>query len=232
MLTLRPGTQRGRADHGWLLSLHTFSFAQYHDPAHMGFRCLRVINEDRVQGGHGFDLHPHQDVEVLTYVLEGALEHQDSLGRRATIRAGEAQLISAGTGIAHSEVNASPTEETHFLQIWILPSRRGGEPAYHQATLTESALRNRLAPVASGDGREGSLPLLQDAVVEACRLDAGARVGRTLLPGRHAWVQVARGKLELQGQRLVQGDGAALSGERSLDIRAAGACEFLLFDLP
>jgi redox-sensitive bicupin YhaK (pirin superfamily) len=231
VIVVRPGAERGRADHGWLDTRHTFSFADYHDPRHMGFRALRVINEDRVQPGQGFPTHGHRDMEILSYVLAGALAHRDSLGTGSVIRPGDVQRMSAGTGVRHSEYNASAVEPVHFLQIWIEPSRRGLEPGYEQRSYPDCEKRNRLRLVASPDGRHGSLTLQQDAHLYAALLDPGASVTHALAAGRHGWVQVARGAVTLNGQPLDQGDGAAASEEPSLTIAAVAAAEILLFEL-
>ena len=229
MITVRPSEARGHAQHGWLDSRHTFSFADYHDPAHMGFRSLRVINEDRVQPGRGFPPHSHRDMEIVTYVLSGSLEHKDSLGNGSVIRHGEVQRMTAGTGVTHSEYNPSQTEAVHFLLIWILPERHRLLPGYEQRTL--DAGNGRLRLVASPDGRDGSLVVHQDAALLAARPAAGERVEHRLRAGRHAWVQVAAGAIDLNGTLLHQGDGAAVSDESQLAIRATEPSEFLLFDL-
>jgi redox-sensitive bicupin YhaK (pirin superfamily) len=232
MLTLRPSGERGHAEHGWLESFHTFSFAGYRDPAHMGFRVLRVINEDRVQPARGFETHSHRDMEILTYVLEGALEHEDSLGNGSVIRPGEVQRMSAGSGITHSEFNHSDRELVHLLQIWILPEREGIEPGYEQKRFPEAERTGRLRLVASPDGRQGSLRIHQDASLHAGLLATGDSVRHALEAGRHAWVQVARGEVEVNGAKLAAGDGAALSDERHVEIAARSPSEVLLFDLP
>jgi redox-sensitive bicupin YhaK (pirin superfamily) len=232
VIRIRRSEERGRASHGWLESRHTFSFAEYRDPRHMGFRALRVINEDRVQPGQGFGTHAHRDMEILTCVLEGALEHADSLGTRSVIRPGELQRMSAGTGITHSEFNASQDALVHFLQIWILPERGGLAPGYAQKAFPSAERRGRLRCVASRDGREGSLVVHQDVQVYACELARGERAAHALRPGRHAWLQVARGAVALGGERLAAGDGAAVSDEPGLELAGAeGPGELLLFDL-
>jgi redox-sensitive bicupin YhaK (pirin superfamily) len=233
MITVRKAEDRGRFDHGWLDTRHTFSFADYHDPAQMGFRALRVINEDRVKPGEGFGTHGHRDMEILSYVLSGALAHKDSTGGGGVLRPGEVQRMSAGTGVRHSEFNGSQEEEVHFLQIWILPDRPGHPPSYEQRAYPEAERRGRLRLVASPDGAEGSTTLHQDARVFATLLGRGARVEHALPPGRHAWVQVARGQIEVNGVPLRAGDGAALSAERALALegRGDGEAEVLLFDL-
>jgi redox-sensitive bicupin YhaK (pirin superfamily) len=232
MITLRKADQRGHADHGWLNTYHTFSFATYQDPAHMGFRNLRVINEDRVQPGQGFGTHGHRDMEILSYVLEGALEHRDSMGNGTVIRPGDVQRMSAGTGVRHSEFNASDRELVHFLQIWLLPAREGIAPGYEQKTYGPEQKAGRLKLVASPDGRDGSVTLHTDALVYAGIFDQGAAGELRLADGRHAWAQVARGRVRVNGQDLAAGDGAALSGEPSVRIEGLDAGEVLVFDLP
>lgn len=232
MLTVRRAAERGHEDHGWLDSFHTFSFADYYDEAQMGFRALRVINEDRVKGGEGFPTHPHRDMEILSYVLEGGLSHRDSVGSVATLRPGDVQVMSAGTGVRHSEFNASKTEGVHFLQIWLLPEKQGVPPRYQDRHFPLVSRRGQLRLIASPDGAEQSLPIHQDAKVYATVLDAGGAVALPMAKGRHAWVQVARGELEVNGTRLATGDGAALSEEVSLQLKAAGTeVEALVFDL-
>ena len=231
MIVRRPAAERGHFDHGWLDTRHTFSFAGYHDPAHMGFRSLRVINEDRVAPGKGFGAHSHRDMEIITYVLEGALAHADSTGTRSTIVPGEVQRMSAGTGITHSEFNARPDEPVHFLQIWLLPERSGLAPGYEQKAIPEKEERGVLRLVASRDGRDGTVTIHQDVDLYASRLGPGERVKHALAPGRHAWLQMVRGRTELNGTALEAGDGAAVSGESALDMVALEASHFLLFDL-
>jgi redox-sensitive bicupin YhaK (pirin superfamily) len=231
MITLRPSRERGHAQHGWLDSYHTFSFADYYDPAHMGFRDLRVINEDRVQPGKGFATHAHTDMEIISYVLEGALEHKDSLGTGSVIRPGDVQRMTAGTGVRHSEYNQSKSDLVHFLQIWILPERTGLQPGYEQKHFPDAEKHNALRLIASRQGRDGSVTIHQDVDVYAAVLDSGASVTHRLQPQRHAWVQAARGSLTLNEQRLDAGDGAAVSAEPVLGITAAGVAEILLFDL-
>ena len=231
MIVTRPAAERGHFDHGWLDTSHTFSFAGYHDPAHMGFRALRVINEDRVKGGRGFGAHSHQDMEIVTYVLDGALEHADSLGTRSIIVPGEVQRMSAGTGVTHSEFNAKPDRPVHFLQIWILPSRRGLAPGYEQKAIPEAEERGALRLIAARDGRDGAVTIHQDVDLYACRLEPGERVAHPLAGGRHAWVQVVTGRLEVNRTALGTGDGAAVSGEAALEIVARERAHFLLFDL-
>jgi quercetin 2,3-dioxygenase len=230
MIDIRRADARGHSRLSWLDSRHSFSFGEYYDPAHMGFRALRVINDDRVAPGGGFGTHPHHDMEIVTYVLDGALQHRDSLGTGSVIRPGEVQRMSAGTGIRHSEFNASQSEPVHLLQIWILPSTTGLEPGYEQRLLPPAA-HGGLALVASPDGRDGSLTIHQDTRIYAAQLAAGARVTHGLAGGRHAWVHIARGNLQVNGQALHAGDGAAVSDEAQLALRADDAAEVLLFDL-
>jgi hypothetical protein len=231
MITLRPAQERGHADHGWLDTHHTFSFSSYFDPRHMGFRHLRVINEDRVQGGEGFGTHPHRDMEIITYVLDGALEHRDSMGNGSVIRPGDVQRMSAGTGVTHSEFNHSSLEPVHFLQIWILPRQPGLTPSYEQRTFPIADRRGRLRLIAARDGRDGAVTVHQDVDLFASVLEPGEQVAHMLEPGRHAWLQVARGEVTLNGRPLNAGDGAAVSEEQRLDIDARQSAEVLLFDL-
>jgi len=231
LIHVRRSDERGHARHGWLESRHTFSFAEYHDPHHMGFRALRVINEDRVQPAQGFGTHAHRDMEIVTCVLEGALEHKDSLGTTSVIRPGEIQRMSAGTGVTHSEYNASREALVHFLQIWILPERAGLAPGYEQRAFERADRLGRLQLVASRDGSEGSVVVHQDVQLYLAELAAGARVVHPLGPGRHAWVQVTRGSVSLADQRLETGDGAAISDEPRLELASVELGELLLFDL-
>jgi redox-sensitive bicupin YhaK (pirin superfamily) len=231
MITVRPGDKRGHAQHGWLDSFHTFSFADYYDPAHMGFRQLRVINEDRVQPGRGFATHSHRDMEIITYVLEGALEHRDSLGNGSVIRPGDVQRMSAGTGITHSEHNHSQTDLLHFLQIWILPERQGLAPGYEQCSFAVAERQRRLRLVASRDGRNGSVTVHQNVNLFAALLDRGDQVIHDLRPDRHAWLQLARGTVTLNDVSLSVGDGASVSDTSTLRISADTPAEILLFDL-
>ncbi len=232
MWTIRPAAERGHADHGWLNTHHTFSFAAYHDPEHMGFGPLRVINDDRVAGGAGFGTHPHQDMEIITYVLDGALRHKDTTGGGGVIRPGDVQHMSAGTGVLHSEFNADPDEEVHFLQIWVLPERRGKAPAYHQIHVPLDERQGTLRLVASPDGALGSIAIGQDAKLYASVLAPGQAVSHTLAPGRGSWVHVARGDVRLDDQSLSAGDGASRTqgGTFTLEGAADGA-EVLVFDL-
>jgi quercetin 2,3-dioxygenase len=231
MLKLRPATARGLADHGWLVSRHTFSFADYYDPAQMGFRALRVINEDRVAPARGFGAHGHRDMEIVSYVLEGALGHKDSLGTGSVIKPGDVQRMSAGTGVRHSEMNASQTEPVHFLQIWLMPAKAGITPSYEQKTFTSADKRGRLRLVASPDGRDGSVTIHTDARLYAGLLDQRESAELELAAGRHAWVQVARGEVAVNGQRLGAGDGAALSEETRVSVQGIDSSEVLVFDL-
>jgi redox-sensitive bicupin YhaK (pirin superfamily) len=231
MIAFRRATERGHANHGWLDSYHTFSFAGYYDPREMGFGPLRVINEDRVQGGKGFGTHPHRDMEIISYVLEGALEHKDSIGTGSVIRPGDVQRMSAGTGVLHSEYNHSPDSIVHFLQIWIEPNRRGVQPSYEQKNFSAEDKRGRLRLVASPDGAEGSVSIHQDARVYAAVLDAGESVTHALADGRQAYVHVARGSVQLNGQALGAGDGAKIQGEPQLRLSEGQQAELLLFDM-
>ena len=229
-MRIRRSADRGFADHGWLRSYHTFSFADYHDPDHMGFLALRVINEDRVAPRNGFPSHRHADMEIVSYVLDGALAHKDSMGAGSTLRPGDVQRMSAGTGVVHSEFNASDTEPVHFLQIWLLPDRRGHAPGYEQRTFSAEDKRGRLRLIASDDGREGSVTVHQDVSLYASLLDGDEVVAHALGPDRAAWVHVARGEVAVNGERLTAGDAAAIGdGEVRLD-HGVGA-EVLLFDL-
>lgn len=232
MAILRAATERGRSYLGWLDSAHTFSFGTYHDPQQMGFGPLRVINDDRVIAGAGFDTHGHRDMEIISYVLEGALAHRDSLGNGSVIRPGEVQRMSAGTGIQHSEFNHSSTEPVHFLQIWIVPDRRGYPPSYEQNYFDTAARRGRLCLVVSPDGRDGSVRLHQDAKMYVALMDRAETVEFSLNSGRLAWIQVARGELRVNGQRLGEGDGLAIDAPDRLLLDGAQAAELLLFDLP
>jgi quercetin 2,3-dioxygenase len=232
MITLRSAHERGHAQHGWLESYHTFSFADYYDPRHMGFRTLRVINEDRVQPGKGFGTHPHRDMEIISYVLEGALEHKDSLGTGSVITPGEVQRMSAGTGVSHSEFNHSQSEPVHFLQIWILPERAGLPPSYEQRAFPAEEIQGKFRLVASHDGRAGSVTIQQAVDLYASVLAPGEVVTHRLSPSRHAWVQVARGTVTLNAATLSTGDGAAVSEEMLLTVVAKDQAEVLLFDLP
>jgi redox-sensitive bicupin YhaK (pirin superfamily) len=232
MITVRLSAERGHLNHGWLDTYHTFSFGEYRDPAHVHFRALRVMNEDRVAAGQGFGTHPHSDMEIVTYVLEGALEHKDSMGNGEVLRPGEFQRMSAGTGITHSEFNPSRDEPVHLYQIWLFPEAKGIEPSYEQKRFDEAERRNRLRLVASRDAADGSLLIHQDARIYLATLEDGEQVTHELADRRHAWLQVLRGAVTLNGQELATGDGAAVSDERMLTIAATkGAAEVMLFDL-
>ena len=231
-LQIRRANERGQFDHGWLKTSHTFSFADYYDPRHMGFRALRVINEDYIAPGRGFGMHPHHDMEIVTYVLEGELGHKDSMGNGSVIRPGDVQRMSAGTGVTHSEANPSKTQRVHLLQIWLLPDKSGYPPSYEQKAFSEAERRNTLRIVASPDGRDGSVTIHQDATIAATLLAPGTRVEHSLGKDRYAWVQVTRGAIEIDGQRLGAGDGAAIRGGGTFTIAGVDDAELLLFDLP
>lgn len=231
MIEIRKAHERGHGDHGWLNSYHTFSFAAYRDPKHMGFRSLRVMNEDRVAAGQGFGEHAHDNMEIVSYVLEGALEHKDSLGNGEVLKPGEFQRISAGTGITHSEFNPSDREPTHFYQIWLLPKSQGIEPSYEQKQFADAELNNALRVVASPDGRDGSLSIHQDANIYLSKLENGNSISHNLPWGRYAWLQVLRGSATLNGLSLETSDGTAISDETELNITANSDTEFMLFDL-
>lgn len=231
MITIRPSADRLRTNIGWLDSRHTFSFGEHYDPRYMGFRALRVINEDRVAPGQGFGTHPHRDMEILSYVLEGALRHQDSLGTGSIIRPGDVQRMTAGTGVLHSEFNASDADPVHFLQIWIVPAKTRLTPAYEQRTFPAAARRGQLLLIASGDGRHDSIRIHQDVDLYSTVLTPHEAVVHALAPGRHAWVQVARGAADLNGHALRAGDGASVVDEPDLAIAAAEDAEVLVFDL-
>jgi redox-sensitive bicupin YhaK (pirin superfamily) len=231
MLSVRKSSERGHANHGWLDSYHTFSFAGYRDPNWMGFGPLRVINEDRIAPGAGFPTHSHQDMEIVTWVLSGALEHKDSLGNGGVIRPGDVQRMRAGHGIAHSEFNASATEPVHLLQIWIVPDAYGLEPGYEQIAFAPESLQGQLRLIASNDGRDGSATIHQDAAIHAGKLDAGDRVALTLAPGRRAWLQVATGRIKVQSAPLEAGDAVAIQFESAIDIEALETSQIVSFDL-
>ena len=231
MINIRRSNQRGGGNHGWLNTKHTFSFDRYYDPNFMGFRSLRVINEDWVAAGEGFPTHPHRDMEIITYVLEGALEHEDSLGTGSVILPGDGQRMSAGTGIRHSEFNHSQTDPVHLLQIWILPDKQGHKPGYEQKTFPGDEKQGKLRVIASPDGKNGSVTIHQDAKLYISLLEPGQEVKHDLGAGRAAWVQVAKGGVELNGQKLSQGDGAAVTDETNLKLKGVESAEVLLFDL-
>jgi redox-sensitive bicupin YhaK (pirin superfamily) len=233
LIDIRRAAERGVANFGWLDSRHTFSFGEYHDPKHMGFGPLRVINEDRVSPGQGFGTHGHKDMEIISYVLEGALEHKDSIGTGSVIRPGDVQVMSAGTGIRHSEFNHSKTEPVHFLQIWVIPDRVGIAPRYEQKTFPEIEKRGKLRLVGSSDGRDGSVVVYQDVKILAASLDSGEQVACALQSGRRAWIQVLRGAAAVDGHELATGDGAAITDESALSVTArVDGSEILVFDLP
>jgi redox-sensitive bicupin YhaK (pirin superfamily) len=232
MLEIRRSADRGRADHGWLKSFHTFSFADYYDPEWMGYGPLRVINDDRVAPGEGFGKHGHRDMEILTYILSGALEHRDSMGNGSVIRSGDVQRMSAGTGVTHSEFNPSASEEVHFLQIWILPEAQRLAPGYQEKHFAAAAKRGRLRLIAARDGEEGALVIHQQARVYAGLLDGAERAEFRVAPGRRAWLQVARGALSVDDVRLSAGDGARTAGPAPLTLHGGSDAEVLLFDLP
>jgi redox-sensitive bicupin YhaK (pirin superfamily) len=231
MITLRRSDERGRTKLDWLDSRHTFSFGEYHDPRNMGFRDLRVINEDRVSPGKGFGTHSHRDMEIITYVLEGAVEHKDSTGNQTIIRPGDVQRMSAGTGISHSEYNPSKTEPVHFLQIWILPQQQNLAPSYEQRAFDLEKNRGRWILVAAKDGRDGAVTVHQDVALSVARLLPGQQASYRLKPGRHAWLHAARGNITLNGAALNEGDGAAVSDEEILEVGAVEDAEVLIFDL-
>lgn len=231
MIRVRRAAERGGADHGWLQTAHTFSFSSYHDPAHMGFRALRVINEDHIRPSQGFGEHGHRDMEIITYVLSGALRHRDSMGHSEVLKAGELQRMSAGRGILHSEANASAHEPVHLYQIWLFPQSEGIEPSYEQKAFPDEGKRNQWRLVVSSDGRDGSLRIHQDASIHLATLDEGESLGQPLEAGRAAWLQVLRGAVSLGDQTLKAGDGAAIADESSVDVRASAPSELMLFDL-
>jgi redox-sensitive bicupin YhaK (pirin superfamily) len=231
MIRVRKAEDRGYADHGWLQTHHTFSFAEYHDPRHTGFRALRVINDDRVAPGSGFPTHPHRNMEILSYVVDGALEHLDSMGNGSVVRPGDIQRMSAGTGVTHSEVNPSKTESMRLLQIWLEPAEQGLEPSYEQKSFPEDERRGRLRLVASSDSREGSVRVHQDLDMYAGLFGSGERATHEPAPGRAAWVQVVRGRVRVGDIELSEGDGAAIEDEGSLVIRGEEEAEIVLFDL-
>jgi redox-sensitive bicupin YhaK (pirin superfamily) len=231
MIELRKSASRGHANHGWLDSYHSFSFADYHDPEHMGFSSLRVINEDVVQPGQGFGTHGHRDMEIITYILDGALEHKDSMGNGSVIRPGDVQRMSAGTGVRHSEFNASSKDPVHLLQIWIEPSVTGIEPGYEEKHFDVQARRGRLRLIASRDGRDGSVTIHQDATVYAGLVDGKEEVMHALASGRKAYVHIARGVVHVNGQVMSTGDAVKVSGETGITLNAGRDAEVLLFDL-
>lgn len=230
MMKIRKAEERGHANHGWLDTYHTFSFADYYDPAQMNFRALRVINEDFIAPGMGFGTHPHRDMEIVTYIVKGALQHRDSMGNSAVMRAGDIQRISAGSGIMHSEFNASSSEPVHLLQIWLMPDQKGVKPGYVERSFAR-AMPGQLHLATSKIGRDGSIPIHQDADLYFARLDAGQKTELALRPGRYAWLQVIDGKLDVNGTRLQAGDGAGISQEEAVKLAAVESSHLLLFDL-
>jgi redox-sensitive bicupin YhaK (pirin superfamily) len=232
MINVRSSEDRGHIEHGWLDTYHTFSFANYFDPAHMGFKSLRVINEDRVIPGEGFDTHSHKDMEIITYILEGALQHKDSMGNGSVIRPGEVQYMSAGTGVSHSEFNSSDKDPVHLLQIWILPNKKGHKPSYDQKNFSDKLKPGVLTEVVSPDGKNGSICIHQDAKIFVGRVENKSELRYSLKPMRSAWIQVTRGRVTVNGNELTAGDGAEVTSESSLLFSASeGLGEFLLFDL-
>jgi hypothetical protein len=231
MQQLRKSEERGLANHGWLKSRHSFSFAEYYDPKHMGFRSLRVINEDRIEGGTGFGRHPHRDMEIISYVIQGALEHKDSMGNETVIRPGEVQRMSAGTGVAHSEYNHDANEEAHFFQIWIQPNRTGNKPGYGQKSFEKELKTQKMVLVISQDARDGSIGIQQDADMYISRLKANDQVDFRLRAGRGAWIQVVRGQLSVNDKEIASGDALSFEKEELLNFKALADSEFLLFDL-
>jgi hypothetical protein len=231
MITIRKSTERGHFDHGWLDTYHTFSFDQYHDPAHVHFRSLRVINEDRVAPNHGFPMHAHRDMEIITYILSGELEHRDSMGNGSVIRPGDVQRMTAGTGVRHSEFNPSRTEACHLLQIWILPNARDLTPGYEQKFFDDDERKGRLRLIASADGRDGAVRINQDARVYGSLLEAGESVTHQLIEQRQAWLQLARGTVRINDEQMQAGDGAAIKDDSDLMIVGEEDSELLLFDL-
>ncbi len=232
MINVRRANERGHAERGWLRSFHSFSFADYHDPKFMGFQDLRVINEDYIAGGQGFPTHPHKDMEIITYVVSGELAHKDSMGNSTSIKPGEVQRMSAGTGIQHSEYNNKKDQDTHLLQIWILPEKKNIEPSYGQKNFADSYKKNDLTLTVSRDGRDGSVKMNQDVDLYVAKWAEGKSVDFTPRPGRSAWLQVVKGELTLNNLKMENGDGAAINGESRLQMLSKGPAEFLLFDLP
>ncbi len=232
MTTIRPGNQRGHFDHGWLDTYHSFSFGEYHDRDHMGYSCLRVLNEDRISPGQGFGTHPHRDMEIITYVMAGALEHRDSMGNTETIRAGQLQYMGAGTGVTHSEYNPSDTEAVHLIQVWIIPSERGLDPAYSQVAAVDEKEPGRFTLVACGRDKAAPITVRQDARLLLARIDADNPATYESDPARHLWLQVTRGTLALGEHTLTAGDGAAITEETRISLTASSPAEALLFDMP
>jgi quercetin 2,3-dioxygenase len=231
MIQIRKAAERGRFDHGWLDTCHTFSFGDYYDPNYMGFRSLRVVNDDRVQPGQGFGMHGHRDMEIVTYIVEGALEHKDSMGNGSVIKAGELQRMTAGTGVQHSEFNPSDNQPVHLYQIWLLPARKGLPPSYEELAVAEDDKRDQFRLVASPDGANGSLTIQQDARLYLASLSSGQTITHNLETGRAGWLQAIRGTVNVFGHDLSAGDGAAISDEKAIAVAAVSAAEVLLFDL-
>jgi len=231
MIAVRPAAERGAVNLGWLDSKHTFSFGEYHDPAHMGFSSLRVINEDWIEPGQGFGTHPHRDMEIITYIIKGALEHKDSMGNGAVMRRGDVQHMTAGTGVLHSEFNHSNDELVHLLQIWILPGERGLTPGYEEKTFADTAKKNQLRLIVSSDGRDNSLVVNQDLHLYASVLDQDVELKHSFADGHNGWIQVVAGEVEVDGEKLNAGDGAAIEHTETLAIKATTDAEFLLFDM-
>ncbi len=232
MLTLRKASDRGHADHGWLDSWHTFSFADYYDPAHHNFRVLRVMNDDKVAPGQGFGMHPHRDMEIVTYVLEGELAHKDSMGHQATLKPGEVQRITAGTGIQHSEFNPSATKPVHLYQIWLMPDAKGHTPSYAQKAFPKEGRTGRWQTIVSKDGREDSITIQQDAVIQLAELANGQTINQSFNSGRHGWLQLLRGQATVNGIPMAAGDGLAICEEKEIRVAAQGSAEVMFFDLP
>ncbi len=230
-ITIRKASERGHAHHGWLNSYHTFSFADYYDPNYMGFRHLRVINEDRIKGGCGFGTHPHRDMEIISYVIEGALEHKDSMGNGSIIRSGDVQIMSAGTGVTHSEYNPSQTEIGHFLQIWIIPNQKGVTPRYQQRYFPPESKQNQLRLLVSADGEDYSVLIHQEIKLYASLLDPGYSLSYQFAPEHYGWVQLVRGKMRVNEIELETGDGMAIANPETLEFHSLESAEFLLFDL-
>jgi redox-sensitive bicupin YhaK (pirin superfamily) len=232
MLTLRKASERGHADHGWLDTWHTFSFADYYDPAHHNFRVLRVMNDDKVAAGQGFGTHPHRDMEIVTYVLEGELAHKDSMGHQATLTPGEVQRITAGSGIQHSEFNPSATKPVHLYQIWLMPDAKGHTPGYAQKAFPKEGRTGRWQTIVSKDGREGSITIHQDAVIQLAELASGQTIKQLFAPGRYGWLQVLRGQATVSGLAVSAGDGIAIAEEQEIEVAVQGSAEVMFFDLP
>lgn len=232
MLTLRKASDRGHADHGWLETWHTFSFADYYDPAHHNFRVLRVMNDDRIAPGQGFGTHPHRDMEIVTYVLEGELAHRDSMGHHATLTPGEVQRITAGSGIHHSEFNASATKPVHLYQIWLMPDAKGHTPSYAQKAFPKEGRTGRWQIIVSKDGRDDSITIQQDVVIQLAEIANGQTIKHSFATGRHGWLQILRGQVTVNGTPMAAGDGIAISAEKEINVAAQDGAEVMFFDLP